>query len=191
MQSIQNDLASGERILWEGRPRQGLILRSGDGNSIIGSLFVAGFAFFWEFMVVQSGAPLMFRLVGIPLVALGLYLLFGRFFVESMIRSKTSYAITNQRVMIVKSGSFGKTTTFELTNLPGISVSERPDGSGTITFAAPPPFAFMTRFQPQPLIRSSFQPAFELILDVQSVRAILTQAQNAARSGASTSAALQ
>ncbi len=48
------------------------------------SIMWAGFALFWEFMVLMTDAPFFFKLWGIPFVLVGLYMLIGRFVVDAM-----------------------------------------------------------------------------------------------------------
>src|SRR3954468_4100943 len=97
---IGRELARDERILWSGQPRQGLTLRAGDVLMIPFSLFWCGFAVFWEWSVLHSGAPGLFALWGLPFIGMGIYLVVGRFFAESWQRARTYYAVTSERVLI-------------------------------------------------------------------------------------------
>jgi len=127
-------LLDDERILWSGRPAGGIRFTARD------SLMWGGFAIFWETVVIRSNAPGFFRLWGVPFVLAGLYLIFGRFFVDAWLRGKTRYAVTNRRILIVRSGTFGKMTSLSLERLPDMQLNERADGSGTIRFGAPGPY---------------------------------------------------
>src|SRR5216684_1936911 len=78
---IQTQLASGERLVWEGQPAQGIVFRADDTFTIPFSLLWGTFAFFWEYSVLSTARPqLFFALCGIPFVAIGLHFLVGRFF---------------------------------------------------------------------------------------------------------------
>jgi hypothetical protein len=120
-------------LLWAGRPRQGVFLRPADAYLIPFSLFWGGFAIFWEYTVFNSKAPFFFRLWGVPFVAVGLYLIVGRFFVEARQRSKTYYGLTNSRVIIVSGLVDRSVKSLQLRALAEVSLSERADGSGTVT----------------------------------------------------------
>ena len=98
------------------------------------SLMWGGFAFFWEYKAVSSGGPLFFKLWGVPFVLIGLYMIGGRFFDEAMLRSRTYYGLTNERVIII-SGVFSRTVkSLRVQTLTGISLTEEASGTGTITF---------------------------------------------------------
>lgn len=147
---LSSELSSGERLIWSGRPRQGLFLRGSDVFMIPFSLFWGGFAIFWEWGVLSSTrhnhgnspahADLIMPLFGIPFVLIGLYLIFGRFFLDKKQRESTVYGITNQRI-IIRSGFFARSTkSLNLQTLSDLSLTERSDGSGTITFGPIPPY---------------------------------------------------
>jgi hypothetical protein len=135
-QIIESCLSPNERLLWFGMPRQGFFLRASDIYTIPFSLMWGGFAIFWETTVVKSDAPFFFILWGIPFVIVGLYLIVGRFFVDVRQRSKTFYGVTNERIIIV-SGLFSrKIKSLNLRTLPDVTLEEKVNGSGTITFGS-------------------------------------------------------
>lgn len=98
---LQFPLERGERQLWAGAPRQGVVLRAADVFMIPFSLFWAGFAVFWEVMAFRTGGPFFFRLFGLPFVAVGLYITVGRFLIDARRRARTSYVVTSNRVVII------------------------------------------------------------------------------------------
>ncbi|NUO64273.1 MAG: PH domain-containing protein [Gemmatimonadaceae bacterium] len=180
--SLQFALNRGEQQLWAGMPRQGLVLRPSDAFMIPFSLMWAGFAVFWELSVVSSGAPGFFVLWGIPFVLVGLYITIGRFFVDARRRARTSYAITSERV-IINSGVFSPVTkSLDLRTLSDVTLQERPDGTGTITFGAQHPFAAMYAGTSWPGMPQT--PSFEMIPDARRVYGILREAQRAPASRA-------
>lgn len=131
---LRRELAPRERLLWAGQPRRGLMLRPSDGFLIPFSLFWCGFAIFWEWQVVSREAPFFFRLWGLPFVLIGLYLVFGRFFVDALQRARTYYGLTDSRIMIV-SGLINRTTkSFALETLPELALTEGRGDEGTISF---------------------------------------------------------
>ena len=179
--SIDRELSSGERVLWRGRPRGGLRLRSTDIYFIPFTLFWGGFAVFWEamalFKVPKNNAPgLLFQIFGIPFVLFGLYLIFGRFFVDAKMRESAEYAVTNRRAIIV-SGIFSRSVrSINLETTPEITLSERPDRSGTITFGSPPAYG---RSGQRDLLfpGMSGQAAFDMIDDARTVYDIIEKAK--------------
>jgi len=184
---LQFPLDRGERQLWAGFPRQGMVLRPSDAFAIPFSLLWGGFAVFWEVMVLRSKAPFPFALFGIPFVLVGLYITLGRFFIEARRRAHTVYVVTSDRV-IISSGVFTpETKSLALAMLSDVTLTERPDGSGTITFGPTPTgygmYAGMYRgasFPGVPLV-----PCFEMIPDARQVYDIIRQAQQASRARAS------
>jgi hypothetical protein len=167
---FRDELNPGERIIWSGQPQQGFILRAADIFMIPFSLMWGGFAFFWEFSVVSSGAPLFAMIWGIPFVLVGIYIIFGRFFIDMAQRNKTYYALTNERVIIL-SGLFNQNTkTLDLKKLPEINISTKGNGKGTITFGASHPMAWMYSGSGYPNMgRYNIAPSFEMIDDVKMV----------------------
>jgi hypothetical protein len=174
---LERELGAGETLLWSGRPRQGLLLRAADALLIPFSLLWGGFALFWESGVLNSGAPWFFVLWGIPFVLVGVYITVGRFFVDAYIRSKTSYGVTNERVLII-TGLFSRTVkTLPLQTLGELALQQRADGSGTISFGPGVPFAAWYRGFAWPGMDQRLPPAFELIPDAKQVYDLIRRAQ--------------
>jgi len=168
---LARELGRGEKLLWSGRPRQGLMLRPSDALFIPFSLMWGGFALFWETSVIREGASVFFMIWGVPFVAVGLYITVGRFFVDARIRERTAYGVTNERVVIV-SGLFKPAVkSLSLRTLSDISLTERGDGSGTISFGPSGNGSpLMTR-------RGQPSPAFEGIANARFVHQTIRDAQ--------------
>lgn len=159
-QVISGQLGSGERLLWAGSPRPGVTLQTADALLIPISLVWGGFACFWEYEVIKSGAPLVMRLFGLPFVAVGLYLILGRFFVDAWRRQSTFYGLTNQRVLIAVGP---QVRSLNLESLGDVTLSERADGSGTILFAPAGTLSAWTRGLTWTRTGRSAPPSFDMI----------------------------
>jgi hypothetical protein len=178
-EEIKAALSTGEQVLWSGRPRQGLVVRGTDAAQIPFSLLWCGFAIFWELSVIKSpNTSPFFVLWGIPFVAVGVYLVIGRFFTEAIQRSRTYYAVTSERVVIV-SGVFNKKIkSLNLKTLMDLSLSEGRSRQGTITFGAQPQRAFMFGGG-WPGSEQYLAPRFDLIDNAKSVFETIQRAQQA------------
>jgi len=176
---VAQQLSSGERVLWSGQPRRGIRLRGQDAFLIPFSLLWGGFAIFWEASVFATKAPFFFKLWGVPFVLVGIYIIFGRFFVDARSRAQTYYGITTERIIIV-SGLFSREIkSLNLRTLTDVSLSERSDGSGTISFGPSYP---MGRFFPAgswPGAGRYAPPSFDLIEHAKDVYEIIRNAQRA------------
>jgi hypothetical protein len=183
-------LDSGETLLWSGQPKQGLRLRASDAYMIPFSLMWGGFAIFWETMALaiprgtKAGdephdAGLIawfFPLWGIPFVAMGLYIIFGRFFYDAAVRKKTFYAITNQRLIILKTLFSQNIASFDYAGLNTINVTERGDKSGDILFGTPNGMSSFAGSGWPGSVKSAV-PGFYLLPDARQVYERIRQAQ--------------
>lgn len=129
---LRPNLSTNEKLVWTGKPKQGILLRKSDIFLIPFSLFWAGFAIFWQFGVSELYTPFIFKLWGLPFVCIGLYITIGRFFLDAKKRANTTYGITNDRI-IIKSGIFSREIkSLNIRTLSDISFSQKADNSGTI-----------------------------------------------------------
>jgi len=175
---VRPELGRGERLLWSGMPSQGLVLRPSDALMVPFSLLWGGFAIFWEYSVVTSkGAPVFFTLWGVPFVLVGLYMIFGRFFVDSYLRARTYYGVTDQRVIILSGLASREVKSIALQGLNDISLNERSDGSGSITFGPSNPMYAMWSGTAWPGTAKKIAPAFEPIAEARRVYNIIREAQ--------------
>ena len=176
--TVRFELAKGERLLWSGIPRQGALLRGSDALMIPFSLLWAGFAVFWELSVIRDGAPVFFALWGIPFVLVGVYIVIGRFFVDARRRRNTAYGLTTERI-IISSGVFRPTLkSLALRTLSDLTLDQRSDGSGTITFGPTSPFAMFNAGLDWP--GTPRPPAYELIANAKQVYDMIREAQREA-----------
>lgn len=153
----------------------GVALRPSDALMIPFSLLWGGFAVFWESSVIKKGAPGFFMLWGIPFVLMGLYITIGRFFADARRGARTTYAVTSERV-IINSGIFTPSRkSLKVRTLSDITLQEKPDGTGTITFGTVNPMMSMYAGTSWPGIPQV--PALEMIPDARRVYDIIRQAQ--------------
>jgi hypothetical protein len=176
-QEIARDLESGERVLWSGVPRQGLMLRGSDALLIPFSVMWGGFAISWEVTALKMRAGTLFDLWGIPFVAIGLYLMVGRFFVDANQRARMAYGLTDRRVIIVSGLQSRTVKSLPLKTLAEVTLEEKSDRSGTIAFGPVNPYA---RFGGGwPASRGAQAPAFEGIAQARVVHRRIMEAQKA------------
>lgn len=129
-----DNLSVNERVLWQGVPRQGLMLRGADVLMIPFSLLWGGSVAYMEYSLIDAGAPLVFQLWCLPFVLIGIHMIAGRFFLESWQRARTDYLVTNERI-IIRSGIFSRSVKcLDLRTMGEFSLTENAKGEGTITF---------------------------------------------------------
>ncbi len=130
--ACERALAPGERVLWWGQPTRPVLFRPADALLIPFSLFWAGFAVFWETSVLQKGSVFM-ELWGIPFVAMGIYIVLGRFFIDSRAWRSTAYGLTPERVLVIGGFFRARLHSYPLHVLSAAQLEEHADGTATIT----------------------------------------------------------
>ncbi|WP_165226310.1 PH domain-containing protein [Aquisphaera insulae] len=178
---LRGQLGPSERLLWAGQPRQGILLRAIDALLIPFSILWGGFAIFWEASVIASGAPIFFAIWGVPFVLVGLYIIFGRFWVDARQRAATAYGVTSERV-IIASGVFSRSIkSLSIDTLTDVSLTERAGGGGTIMFGPRPPMYWFYAGAGWPGFGPQVVPSFELADEARAVYEIIRTAQREAK----------
>jgi len=180
-QSLMRELGRDEKLLWSGVPRRGMLIRPSDAAAIPFSLLWGGFAIFWEYSVLKGGAPFFFGIWGVPFVLVGLYMIFGRFFADAYMRSRTEYGVTDQRVIIVNGLFTREVKSLPLVSMADITLSERSDRAGSIQFGPTPPGGSLMAGTPWPGAAKRLPPTFDLIDNVREVYDQIIKAQQASR----------
>ena len=96
-------LQPNEQILWEGEPDPKVIFAKQDRILVPFSLVWAGFALFWETGVSMAGF-FPGSIFGLVFVAVGMYMVVGRFFYKRWDRRRIQYVVTNRRALVLRSG---------------------------------------------------------------------------------------
>ncbi len=168
-------LDRGEKILWEGAPVGGIRFRASDIFTSLFGLVFGGFAIFWITMasVITSkgnapGPFSFFPLFGLPFLAVGAYLAFGRFFWKAYKRSKTRYALTDKRAIVATSAFGRKLKSYPIT--AGTRLDYEPGDPATIWFAEEERRGSKGR-------RYTVKHGFEYILDGDDVYRLMRQIQ--------------
>lgn len=132
---LSQELAPGERLLWQGTPAGGLLSQA-DCFLVPFSIMWGGFAIFWESAGLAGHAPVFFDLWGLPFVAMGLYFIAGRFWVKARSRQRTIYAVTDRRVIEIGWAFRKSVRSLALNHLPALELSTRAGGRGRIVFGS-------------------------------------------------------
>lgn len=170
-------LRPAERIVWEGQPiPRRWVLTPADIFLIPFSIMWGGFALFWEAAVLSTPAPFFFKLWGVPFVLVGLYLMFGRFFVAYRQAQSTWYALTDRRVLIASGIFRSNLTEIDLRSLPALNVQTSSDGVGTISLSSAPA-SWTSQLNWSPWMAMSAAPAFRAIPDAPRVYQLMQEAR--------------
>jgi hypothetical protein len=177
--AIRHHLGHSERLVWAGRPRQGIVVRAADAFMIPFSLMWGGFMFFWVHSAVAEGAPWPFVLSGTLFLLMGVHFVFGRFVLDAWLRKKTYYALSNERIIIVSGLLTRRIKSLSLRTLTDVTLDQRADGTGTITFGPVRPMAWWGQGMAYPGMWVQVPPSFELIPRAKEVYDLIQDAQQA------------
>lgn len=128
-----------ETLLWQGAPGTGVRFGGADiAVGLFGCVFLA-FALFWTFMAATlgggTGTPVdwAFPLFGLPFVAVGAFLVFGRPFWNAHVRRHTRYALTGRRAIVARSAWGRSLKSYPIDE--DTQIDYRPGREATIWFA--------------------------------------------------------
>ena len=175
MAALEDDLHShldpGEKLLWAGRPAQGIVFSALDWYLIPFSVVWLGLVLhgFWRGLTKTPGP--MVGLVSALFVGIGIYWLIGRFFVDSFYRARLVYGVTERRAIIASGVFRGSVKSIDLSSLSGLKLEERGDGSGTISFGDQPSYGWHG-----PGFQASAGSQFFRVADVKNVYSIVREA---------------
>ena len=175
-------LHPGDRLLWAGRPKQGLLLRGEDAWLIPFSLVWCFFSFPGSLSRLVSGGG--FSFFDLFFIIAGLYLLIGRFFVDMWLRAHTTYGLTERQAIIVTSAFSEQILFVNLKTVGDLKLTMRRGGTGTIELGKPKFSIFYrqaSRALPTPGTSEYLPPAFEAIPDARRVYDLIVQAQHQAQ----------
>lgn len=131
----------GEQLLWAGKPRQGLVLRTSDLWLIPLTFALAAIpaSVAHELFSDPGGFPAFAKLLfAVGIIATSIssaYLVVGRFIADRWYRARLSYGITNSRIIIVSELFGTRITEFSLSALRGLQPEEKRSGRGTFNLA--------------------------------------------------------
>jgi hypothetical protein len=185
---IDDLLSPGEKVLWRGQPPSGLlVLRHQDLVLMPFFLVWTGFSLFWELMALAmvfaggeaAGPGICFPLFGLPFVAIGLYMLIGRFIMDVPARRRTYYALTDRRVLIVSGLRDRNVTSLPLGKIDNVEMILHRNGTGTLMFSGPMSTRMARgRYYSSGSGYNSTIPAFDHIQDPKAVYDMALKAQD-------------
>ena len=142
---FEDHLFDGEEIVWTGRPDPSVNFDRRDLTLIPFSIAWAGFAIFatagfvsgYVEAVESGGQPgsFLFLALAAGFSLLGLYLLVGRFFNKRWNKRRLYYALTDHRVLILKTATTPPVLAVPWDKVPAIGKAEGFGGTGTVTFS--------------------------------------------------------
>ncbi|WP_329055724.1 PH domain-containing protein [Amycolatopsis sp. NBC_01488] len=134
MSAGEIELLPGERVLWAGEPVQRPWYVAADGVIAPAGLVLAAAAL-WFLLVKQPSGGAMAGIVVV--LVIGLYGAVGRSVVRYLALGRTTYAVTDSRI-IARSGLFRqKERASELAGLSAPVLKPGPSRTGTLSFAGP------------------------------------------------------
>jgi hypothetical protein len=115
--ALEPHLVHDECVLSTGRPDPAKHFTKADVFAIPFSLMWGGFAIFWEAAALASG-PSFFAFFGLPFVAIGLYMIFGRFIYKARLKRRSMPSRTGGCSSSSSAGAVMSSTRHSSTRFP-------------------------------------------------------------------------
>ncbi len=126
-------LAEGEKILWQGQPNQKISAKPGQIFESLFGVFYGGFALFWMTMASSIGGG-MFWMFGLPFLAVGCYMVFGKYLWQSYQRGHTWYTLSDRTAYIAMDSPLGGRTLKSYSITSGTALEFKPGRLSSIYF---------------------------------------------------------
>lgn len=133
---LSPELTTGEKLLWAGHPAPGLRFGGFDLIAVPFALFWLGAVMFGVRALIKQEAPPFAFVFLSCFVLVGLYMVVGRFWVDSARRHRTTYGLSATRLILVSRFLVREVQSIDIASLDTILLNERRDRSGTITLGA-------------------------------------------------------
>jgi hypothetical protein len=174
-ESLALELGPGERLIWSGVPKTGIVFRGSDLTQIPISLAVL-YIFTIKYRSASHTGAFEAIIWG-ALFAAVLYVVAGRFLYDALRRRRSVYAITSDRVLIINSVWSRYVKSFALSSITDIKLDEGRDGIGNIWLGRRflPPGWQDPRLMPSRTSRN----ALEIVPDAKHVYELLAEAHQA------------
>jgi hypothetical protein len=177
---IGHELSHDERLLWSGQPGTGFRFQPFDWFLVPFSLMWTGFVVY-AFISVLSQQPSADLFFFAPFLIVGFLILFGRYVLDSLVRRRTWYGLTDERAIIVRHWFGTKVQSLSLKTLPEITLSLSNNRSGSIFLGSASPWAMWNGMNFLSSAHSLTSPTFEVLDDARSVFEMIREAQRSAQ----------
>jgi len=134
---LQPEMETTERLMWSGRPPQGLRFSSQDLPVVLFGIAWTGFAVYWTWNVWQDEGDIVPTMMGGLMVLIGLHQFIGRFFLDAFTRARTWYGVSDSRLVILTDVPSRKLQSIPLAELPEPSLQSEGIDGGIISFGPP------------------------------------------------------
>jgi hypothetical protein len=135
---LRSHLDSGEKLLWAGRPAQGIVLMWQDwflipfGMVWFGSAVRFSIQGSWPASNKNPPPFALFVAFALLIIGTGIYLVIGRLLVDLWFRSRTIYGVTDRRAIILSGMRRRSVHSIYFSSLITLKLEERRNRSGTI-----------------------------------------------------------